>query len=288
MPGGLDHLVLMASDLDGAAADFARQGFQIGAENVHPFGTRNRLIQLPGFFVELLAKGEAPPIVGTWTTDAFSFAQFNREFLERIGEGASMLVLESADADADQRNFENLGIARGKRFDFARQGTLSDGTIVDLGFRLAFAAHEEIPDVGFFVCEQVHAPEQFWDAALQRHPNRASGVNGVVFTAENPSDHHVFFSALTGLRDFFSNSTGLRYVTPRGEIEIITPVAFADRYDAPAPAGVRLMALRLATRDAGDTIAMLDNGAVPYMQRHGTIVVPPSAARGLVVAFEPA
>jgi catechol 2,3-dioxygenase-like lactoylglutathione lyase family enzyme len=287
MPGGLDHLVLMTRDLDAAAASFARMGFQLGVENVHPFGTKNRLIQLPGFFIELLAKG-APPIIPTLTTDAFSFAQYNRQFLDRVGEGASFLVLESHDANADQQNFERLGIARGKRFDFAREGRLSDGTPTELGFRLAFATHESIPDCGFFVCEQTHAPEQFWDPALQRHPNQARGVKGVVFTAENPSDHHIFFSALTGLRDMVSNSTGLRYETSRGDIEIITPVAFEDRYGEPAPTGVRLAALRLVTSAPATTAAMLEQGAVHFAQRRDGIVIPASAAHGLVVAFEAA
>lgn len=287
MPSGLDHIVLMVRDLDGAAADFARMGFQIGSENTHPFGTRNRLILMHGFFIELLAKGD-PSIVPTWTTDAFSFAQYNLEFLERVGEGASMLVLETHDAEADQKNFENLGIARGKRFDFARKGELSDGTEVDLGFRLAFATHESIPDCGFFVCEQTHPPESFWDPELQRHPNRVSGVNGVVFSAENPSDHHIFFSALTGLRDFVSNSTGLRFETQRGEIEVITPVAFTERYGEEPPRGMRLAALRLATTNEGDATMMLDQDAVPFEERHGNIIVPAAAGRGLVVAFEPA
>lgn len=287
MPGGLDHLVVMVRDLDAAAADFARIGFQIGAENVHPFGTKNRLVQFPGFFVELLSVAGAS-IVPTWTTDAFSFSQFNRAFLERLGEGAAMLVLESRDAEADRENFERLGIGRGRRFDFARKGTLSDDTEVDLGFRLAFAAHESIPDAGFFVCEQTHAPERFWEPALQRHPNRASAVAGLVLTAENPSDHHIFFSALTGLRDFVSNSTGLRYRTPRGDLEVITPVAFEERYGEAPPPGVRIAALRLSARSLAEVEPMLRQGAVPYGRRHDMLVVPASFAHGLVVAFEAA
>lgn len=287
MPGGLDHIVLMVRDLDAAAADFARMGFQIGGENIHPFGTKNRLIQLHGFFIELLAVA-APAIVPTWTTDAFSFSQFNRSFLERIGEGASMLVLESGDAAADQRNFDNIGIAKGDLFAFERKGQLSDGTEVDLGFRLAFALDDSIPDAGFFVCEQTHRPENFWDPALQRHPNRAATVTEAVLTAENPSDHHIFFSGLTGIRDFVSNSTGIRFQTPRGRIEVITPVAFEDRYGEPAPPGVRLAALHLAATIPADTAMMLEQGAIAFERRHDRIVVPAAAGHGLVLAFEPA
>ena len=95
MARGLDHIVHAVRDLDAAADLYRRLGFTVGARNRHPWGTHNHIVQLPGFFIELLTLAE-PERVGT---DGFStmFAAYNRDFVAR-GEGFSLLILESKDA----------------------------------------------------------------------------------------------------------------------------------------------------------------------------------------------
>src|SRR5438132_324481 len=58
MPHGLDHIVHAVRDLDAAAELYRRLGFTVGAPNKHPWGTHNRIVQLPGFFIELLTVAE--------------------------------------------------------------------------------------------------------------------------------------------------------------------------------------------------------------------------------------
>ena len=81
---------------------YRRLGFTVGARNRHAWGTHNHIVQLPGFFVELLTVAE-PDKLGT---DGFSalFGTFNRLFL-KCREGLSMLILESRDAAADAASF---------------------------------------------------------------------------------------------------------------------------------------------------------------------------------------
>src|SRR5712675_2773497 len=81
MARGLDHIVHAVRDLDAAAATYGRLGFTIGARNKHPWGTHNRIVQLPGFFIELLTLAE-PDKIGD---DGFSvlFAAYNRDFIAR-------------------------------------------------------------------------------------------------------------------------------------------------------------------------------------------------------------
>src|SRR5262249_298642 len=97
MPRGLDHIVHAVRPLDAAAALYRRLGFTAGGRNRHAWGTHNHVVQLAGFFVELLTVAE-PEKLGT---DAFSalFGTFNRLFL-KDREGLSLLVLESRDAIA--------------------------------------------------------------------------------------------------------------------------------------------------------------------------------------------
>ena len=102
MARGLDHIAHAVRDLD-AAGDLYRQlGFTVGARNRHPWGTHNRIIQLPGFFIEILTLAE-PEKLGA---EGFSvlFAGFTQDFLKRQ-EGLHLLLLESADAASDAKDF---------------------------------------------------------------------------------------------------------------------------------------------------------------------------------------
>ena len=98
-----------------------------------------------------------------------------------------MLVMRSADAEADRAGFANAGIGDFARFDFGRKATRPDGRIVDVAFSLAFAAAPQMPETGFFVCQQ-HFPENFWSREAQVHPNGAKGIAGLVFAHEAPDE----------------------------------------------------------------------------------------------------
>lgn len=267
---GLDHLVHLVRDLDAAGADYERLGFQVGAENRHPFGTKNRIIQFPGVFVELLAIGDHAPIPDHGPR-SFSFGGFHRDRLARLGEGGSGVALDSSDAKADAAGFANAGIGDFDTFVFERSGRKPDGSQVHMAFELAFAAEPASPDVCFFTCEHKR-PEAFWNPAAQIHPNGAGGVAGAVLTAENPSDHHVFLRGFTGLDAFRATSSGLAFPLPRGELDVLTGDAFARRYGEADAAGPSL-------RFAAIRIAMA--GGVPERLTPGVDV------HGLRLAFEP-
>src|SRR5215468_2014337 len=107
MPGGLDHVIHAVRDLEAAAELYRRLGFTVGARNRHAWGTHNHLVQLPGFFVELLTVAE-PEKLGTDGLSAL-FGTFNRIFL-KTQEGLSFLLLESDDAAADATRFRSAAI----------------------------------------------------------------------------------------------------------------------------------------------------------------------------------
>src|ERR1700746_185116 len=108
MARGLDHLVHVVRDLDAAGAFYQRLGFTVGARNRHPWGTHNRIVQLPGFFIELLTVGAEQRIAAP-EPGAIPFGAFTRDLLAR-GEGLAMLVLEGKDAGADAEAFRRAGI----------------------------------------------------------------------------------------------------------------------------------------------------------------------------------
>jgi hypothetical protein len=287
MPRGLDHIVHAVRDLDSGAELYRRLGFSVGARNHHPWGTHNHVVQLPGFFVEVLTMAE-PDKLGD---DGFStlFGDFNRRFLEK-GEGFSLLILESTDAAADARSFAAARIAASPAMRFEREGRRPDGSPVKVAFSLAFARDALAPVHNFAVCQQ-HYPENFWNPAYQRHANGVTHVGGVVMVADNPSDHHIFLSAFAGERELQSSSAGVMVTTPRGDIQVMTPAAFADHFGVAAPDvadSARLAALRLVSSDMHATKGSLASGGIASIMRMDRLIVPPEQSHGATLVFEAA
>jgi hypothetical protein len=282
---GLDHVVHCVRDLDAAGATYQRLGFQVGVVNRHPWGTWNRVIQIPGFFIELLAVGEPDKITPPQPRH-ISFGAFNRDWIARNGEGLSCLVLETDNARTAAQAFRASAVGDYEPFHFSRQGRRPDGTAVTVAFTLAFAADPGSPDVCFFVCEQ-HFPENFWNPAFQVHPNGATGVRGIILVAENPSDHHGFLGSFAGRREMRATSLGVVIETSRGDITVMEPAVFSKVFGfSPAVpgTGMRLAGLRIAVADLAQTRAAL--GRLAIEAGRGRLAVPPSHAHGVALIFE--
>jgi hypothetical protein len=287
MARGLDHIVHAVHGLDAVADLYRRLGFQVGACNTHPrtWGTQNHIVQLPGTYIELLALADTTEMAPHGPR-FFSFGAFNRDFLARV-QGLSMLVLEGRGAP-DVEEFRAAGISDFDLYEFERDGCRPDGTAVKLAFALAFATDPLAPETGFFSILHRY-PESFWNPAFQSHPNTAAAVAGVVLVAENPSDHHVFLEAFTGQRDLLATSAGLSIKTPRGEIQVMRPDAFRDRFRAEPPdtsRGARLAALRFTVRDIATVAERLISETIASSGRMGRIVVGPNSAMGATLVFE--
>ena len=285
MAGGLDHVVHAVRDLAAAAEFYRRLGFTVGARNRHAWGTHNHLVQLPGFFVELLTVAE-PEKLGS---DGFSalFGTFNRLFL-KDQEGLSMLILESDDATADAARFRSAGIGVSDTMRFEREGKRPDGSTVKVGFSLAFARDGKAPAIGFFASQQ-HFPENFWDPAFQQHTNTASAIEGAVLVAENPSEHRAFLSAFAGARDLSVTSSGITASTPRGNISVTEPVAFRSRFGTEPPdvsRGARLAAIQFRVRDRTALSAALRTGEIAAFSRMDATIVGPQTALGVTLIFQ--
>jgi hypothetical protein len=287
MPRGLDHIVHAVRDLDAAGEFYRRAGFTVGARNRHPWGTHNRIVQFPGFFVELITVGE-PELVVAPTARSYSFGDFTRTFLDRE-QGLSMLVLEGKGAAADVAAFHEAGLGHFEQFDFEREAKRPDGSTVKVAFSLAFASDPMAPDIGFFTCQQ-HYPENFWNPAFQLHANGVEGIAGVMIVAENPADHAPFLCAFCGATETASMSNGISIKTGRGDIQVLDPTAYRQQFAAEPPdmaRGARLAAIRLLVRDPAAAADALGKGGIVAVEHNGNIIVPPANAYGATLIFEP-
>lgn len=283
---GLDHVVHAVRDLEAAAEFYGRAGFQVGARNRHPWGTHNRLVQFPGFFLEVLTVAE-PDKLPPPSAAAFSFGAFNRDFLDEVGEGLTCMVLEGIDPPAEKAGFDSAGFGGFDLLNFSRKGKRADGSDTEVGFSIAFARDPASPQAGFFTCLQTH-PQNFWSKQLQQHPNGATAISACALVAENPTDHHVFLENLTGVRSIHASSLGLAVRTPRGVILALDRRGFRDTFgqEGPNGEGLRLGALVFKVADLGETRGLLERGKVRYTMQRDRLVVGPEAAFGATLAFE--
>jgi len=286
VPRGIDHIVHAVRDLDAAAALYRGLGFTVGSRNRHSWGTHNHIVQLPGFFIELLTLAE-PDKLGS---DGFSqlFGAYNRDFL-KSHEGLSLLILESRDAEADEKDFRAAGIAGSEVMRFEREGRRPDGSPVKLGFSLAFADDTLAPQIHFATCQQRY-PENFWNPAFQKHANGASGIADVVAVADEPEGHRAFMQNFTG-GEAARTDNGFTIATSRGTIEMTTPAAFTRRFGVAAPdvtRGARLAAIRFTVADASLLQNVPELAGIAGLYEGNAAVIGADDAIGAVIVFESA
>ncbi|MDR3373455.1 MAG: VOC family protein [Ancalomicrobiaceae bacterium] len=284
---GIDHLVVAVSDLDAGRNVWQALGFTLTPRAEHPWGTANHLAQLDHAFIEVLGLADAAKIKPSGR-NTFSFGAFNRDYLKKR-QGASMLVLESHDADADIADFAAAGLDTFHRFDFERLAGQPGGEQERVAFSLAFTRAGGVKNAGFFTCQQ-HEPDHFWHAEWQRHANSTVGIDEITLVAPDPADYHIFLSRFTGVREIHASSFGISIATPRGRVAIVTPPAFRYLYGEDslpdAPKTLEIRGVTFAVADFGQAASSLVAGGLKVADRLDRLTVGPEAALGLAVAFK--
>jgi Glyoxalase-like domain len=281
---GIDHLVLAGRDLDAMRRRYAALGFTLTPQALHPFGTGNSLVQLQGCFLELLTVVE-PSLIPEHAPDHFSFAAFNRDFLERR-EGLSMLVLDSADARADAAAFRVAGVTTFPPFDFSRKAKLPDGGEATVGFSTVFATLPGATAAGFFTCQQ-HAPQHFWKPDYQRHANTARSIAEVALVAASPIELKPFLDGFSGVAGE-AGADGLTYTTGRGRIVVLTPEAYFARYRLAPPnlnEGPRFAAFTLGVADLDAVVRHAADANIAMTGARGRYLLAPEDAFGTALGF---
>ncbi len=284
----IDHLVLAAHDLEDIAAAYRRLGFLVGGRNRHPWGTENHIVQLDGTFLELI--GLAADFRQLGADDAAApFANTLGRYIGRR-EGLAMLALRSDDAVADARRFADSGIGLGKTMHFGRTAEAPDGSRREVAFTVAFALDSAAPATEFFVCQH-HRPENFWNPAVQSHPNTARSLRGVALVAEQPSERAEFLARLFGQDAVKAVEWGVLVETGEGTVEVMTPAELHRRYGERAEAGawsdLGFAAYRIGVDSVEAVQRFLNVMGSPYERRDDRLVVPPHVARGVTLSFEP-
>ena len=229
---GLDHIVLCVNDLNEAADRYRKLGFTVTPRAQHPFGTHNCIVQLDGFFLELLTVAE-PDKIPPAQPGSFSFARFNQTYLAKQ-QGASMLVMDTEDFRKDNVLARQAGLDTYQPFEFSRKAVLPGKKIVEVSFGMNFVTDQATPMAAFFTCQQFQ-PEFFWNNDYQRHDNTAREIIEVCLVTRDPTQLVPFMENFTGCSISSSDQCGAILQTQRGRVAILTPAAFEKRYQATSP-----------------------------------------------------
>lgn len=276
---GINHLVLAGDDLDAMAQAWATLGFTLTPTAQHPFGTGNRVIQLHGGYLELLAVTRPHDIV-EHGSDAFSFSAFNRDYLARH-EGFSMLVIDTPDARTDSDAWRDAGLKTYAPFDFSRIARMPDGTDLRVGFSLAFVTTPEAPWLGHFSCQH-HAPAYFEQPQYLRHANTAHAIADVWISGDGAPGLADHFAIIVGAAGVMEEPGLVAFRTPRGTIILAEPDIFKKAF------GVEPPHMKDGPHLAGLTVACktLDRLSSLELERTGNrLVLPPARGFGVAVGF---
>jgi hypothetical protein len=104
--------------------------------------------------------------------------------------------------------------------------------------------------------------------------------------ADEPSDHAEFMRAFTGIDEFSATSAGLRFETPRGGVDVLSPAAFVFEYDQhTSTSAPQLAAFTVAIPDLAAMKQRLVNSAIPFDAVKNALVIPAELAFGTVIRF---
>lgn len=273
----IDHVVHCVRDMEIAAAFYEGLGFTLTPLAHHPFGTDNRLAQLDGCFIELLALAR-PDDVPEAGPDKFSFGAYNQNYLNAGFEGMSMLALASNGWEQDRAGFEAAGLPLYEPFGFGRTARQPDGTEATLDFRLTFTTDPAMPFAPFFTCNHRHAADVFYKPDYQAHANGAHGLDRVIMVADDPAAHAPFLERL------FDGGSG--------PVRVMTPDALNDAWPgagAEVPVlsqgEARFMGYGVVVTDLDRCEEAMAESDMPYVRSGAEIYVLSADALGALIVF---
>jgi hypothetical protein len=272
---GLDHLVVLVHDLDAAQTAWQRMGFALTPRGHHTLGSSNHCMMFGRDYLELLAVPTPHPSMAYFT-----------DYLSR-SEGLAAFAFSASDGLAAHAAFVADGIAADAPFDFSRPVERAGGR--DARFRIVQLPERATPGLRAFVCQHF-TPEVVWLPEDLAHPNGATGVAGVLVSADEPGAVASAYAALAGTTSHGPDADGVVRVDIGSVVfEFADPRTVAVRLRGAEPlgrTGPHAAAVRIGVSDPAAARACLRAGDVPLTElADGQMVVPASFSQGVAVVF---
>lgn len=272
---GIDHALMLASDLGVAARRFERLGFALTPRGVHSGqGTHNRCIMLEGQYLELIAV-HAP-------------SEKNRNWQDRLattGEGLAAVALATADEIAAEAALRRAGIGQGERLRLSRPIATPEGERV-AEFGIVRVATGAVPWLKLFFCRH-YSRDLVWRPEWLRHPNGARRIEEIVAVDETPAAAADILKRLAGDAAVSVASDEARARLAATALLVLSPQRFADWSGgldlATARSRKGFVGISLSVDDLGQATSLIEDSGAFMVGGPGWIIVPPSETGGVML-----
>ena len=279
----LDHFVLLTEQLEDAASDWARLGFDVRPVARHiELNTANCVIHFESTYLELGWLTNGPPAV-------------SGPYLDRLqcGDGLAHVSLTSDDLEQEQARLAALGVAFDPIYSARRKVIMPDGSENETASNFFYLWRDSGRYRSLFFSEHLK-PETIFIPEYEKHPNTAIDVTRLVYWSRDPDADRAHFSKLFGCDAETVSADGFTIRGGRGEVtEVLTIEGAQRRYagflpvDDPTPLSGFAVALHFGVRSAEECAAALRAGGVRFDSFNGGWIVDGRDARGCTVVFEP-
>lgn len=274
---GIDHAVVMVKDLDKAAENYKRLGFTVSPRGTHSahMGSGNYTIMFDPDYMELL---------GVLTPTEHNAPA--RAFLEKSGEGIERIAFTAVDSALGADEIRARGYPPIGPTDFERPVTMPDGTVSAAKFRTFQWPTAEAPGgVRIFACQH-KTRETVWIPELMKHANGAKRLKQVVIVSPEPAKDAAHLSKMIDreVRNEPDGAVAVPSGGDRADFVLLTKDQLGKRYPGVSLAG-------LPERGGAGLVIAADLAAAEKalgatgVRSAGSVVVPPAAGNGTLLAF---
>jgi hypothetical protein len=276
----LDHVGWFVAELDAAAAQLQRLGFQVSVENVHmnmgadgvqrPSGTINRLSVLGLGYLEFLgARGETP------------LADQHRAQLSRY-EGLHLMAFNSADVPAEALRLAAEGFKPLDPVDMRRPVQLPDGP--EAGSFSVLRVPPGVMAEGRVQWCGHRTPELVWHPSQTSHPNGGTALSGALWVVADVHEAVDRYSRFLRKPAERLNAGAARIMLERGALLFADQdhaAEFAPGLDAPTLPFGGAVYLRAESLTAAR--ACLNSNTVPTEDIPGGLLIRPEQGLGTII-----
>jgi catechol 2,3-dioxygenase-like lactoylglutathione lyase family enzyme len=277
----LDHLGIAVNDLDAAAAQFRRLGFQFTARGYHTLpppqpggerplvGTGNHCAMLRRGYLELIG-----------ITDP-AYAGRLRQDLARY-QGLHIIAFGTPDANqtAEELRVAGLDVKPPRMLE---RPITHDGAAALARFEIVDFPETAVPEMYGFAIHHA-TPHLLWEPPLLKHPNGAERLEGVTIAVDQPADFGARLSRLLGVAP--SEQPVMTFDLAAGQVRVVDLEWIASTIGE-TPEMPRVAGLTVAVADLGRAAELLKVSAVDFEPRAGALLVPPIEACGAFLEFVP-
>lgn len=275
---GIDHAVVVVSDLDKAAENWKRLGFTISPRGTHSakMGSGNYTIMLDPDYIELMGvlietEHNAP----------------TRAFLAARGEGIERVAFTALDSAAGAEEIRARGYEPVGPLDFERPVTMPDGAVSAAKFRIFQWPIAEAPGgLRIFACQH-KTRETVWIPELMTHANGARRLKQVLVASSEPAQDAAHLARLIDreVRPEPDGAVAVPSGPDRADFVFLGKQQFGRRYPGVALAGLPERGgagLVIVTSSLAATEKAVGSAGT---RSGGGICVAPAAANGALLAF---